>query len=89
MSGRTSGRQHRPVNYSEKGGGVGSAPAWTLQLTAGDAVQDKENAGLGGAAATVRNSGAGRQQKAPAVAQKGRNAGLERLPIGERPRGAC
>ncbi|KAL4428694.1 hypothetical protein ABPG77_009800 [Micractinium sp. CCAP 211/92] len=81
MSARTSGRQHRPVNYSEKGGGGGSAPAWTLQLAGGDAPQDKENARSGVAAPAARKSGAGRQQKAPAVAQKGRNAGLERLPI--------
>lgn len=87
MSARTSGRQHRPVNYSEKGGGGGSAPAWTLQLAGRDAPQDKENAHSGVAAAAARKSGAGRQQKAPAVAQKGRNAGLERLPIGKRPLG--
>lgn len=87
MSARTSGRLHRPVNYNEKGGGGGSAPAWTLQLGGGDAALDKENTSSGAAAPAARKSGAGRQQKAPAVPQKGRNAGLERLPIGERQRG--
>ncbi|KAL4447633.1 hypothetical protein ABPG75_004852 [Micractinium tetrahymenae] len=81
MSARTSGRQHRPVNYSEKQAGGGSAPAWTLQLTGVDGAQDKENARSGGAAPAGRKSGGAGQQKAPAVAQKGRNAGLERLPI--------
>ena len=96
MATRTSGRARVPPVYDERalsrGGGAGG-PAWAREQ--GGA---KENAAPGGAGRRSeggRKAGGGAGDKArparksvPAVAQKGRDAGLERLPIGEARLGA-
>ena len=89
---RTSRRAHAQVDYNERGGGGGGGPAWARELAGGA----KENARPASAGAGAkRGAGAGpapppakpARKSAPAVAQKGRNAGLERLPIGAGPGG--
>lgn len=90
MSGgaRTSGRQRATVEYNEaaayKGAkSAGAGPAWARELGAKPGSQgSKENSRPLSAPAPPAKSGA--QARKPAVAQKGRDAGLERLPIGER-----
>lgn len=97
---RTSGRAHREVNYNERAAGpagLAPGPAWlgaqqgatAGETSAGGSRGAKENARPASAGAVPPGKRAPKAQaarkSAPAVAQKGRNAGLERLPIGERP----
>jgi hypothetical protein len=80
MATRASGRAHRQVDYNEKQAGPhGSVPAWTRQLDDGRksaGPSHKENTKPQPAKQPARKS-------APAVAGRGRDAGITRLPIGE------
>ncbi|KAL4856859.1 hypothetical protein ACK3TF_002906 [Chlorella vulgaris] len=78
MATRASGRQHRAVDYNEKAvGSSGSGPAWARQIESGDAeaANQKENS------KPAAPKHAPQRKSAPAVASKGRDAGLTRLPI--------
>jgi hypothetical protein len=79
MATRTSGRHHRQVDYNEKSGSGSGAPAWARQIESAEAADghQKENN------QPPVTKQAHQRKSAPAVASKGRDAGLTRLPIGE------
>ncbi len=79
MAMRTSGRQHRQVDYNEKSGSGSGAPAWARQIEAAEAADGHQKENSQPPAAKQAHQ----RKSAPAVATKGRDAGLTRLPIGE------
>ena len=99
MATRASGRARVAPVYDEKslsrGGGSGG-PAWAREQEGAAAKENSAPAGAGRRSDGGRKPGGGvgagdkgkpARKSAPAVAQKGRDAGLERMPIGEEPCG--